>query len=659
MAAHPAAPDEPTLMALAHRVLLAHAEHGDPAHSLRALCDALAAALPAATVRILAPDAGGAWANVATSALVDGEPPPALDDLASRAAQGEAPLVYGTRLLLPLRHLGRPLGLLGLDVPDTDLGRLARALDPVTRSAAVLLGARCTRPDGAAERQLRLIRAALDESGTSAWEWDVGSDVLADIDQGERLLGYPPGSIGRTQADWNRVIHPDDLVVQEAVWDAHARGRTDVYHHLYRARAHDGSWRWLEERGRVVERDAAGQPRRMVGTQVDVTERVEVEQASREAVERLRRIAGHVPGMLYEFVHRADGRHRFTYVSQRCADLLDCSAEALEDDASLLFGRVPEEDRERLVPMAIGGVSHGQLFRAEFRFRHPQLGLRWLMGLSSPSPAGEGQVVWHGYLQDVTELRELERVHERRRDAEAASQAKSEFLSCLSHELRTPLNAVLGFAQLLAHDPATPLTAAQGQRVAMIRQAGEHLLAMIGDLLDLGAAESGRLPLQTTDFAPVDLALECVDLMRPQAVAARVHLAAPAGDGSLRVRADPRRLRQILLNLLGNAVKYNRPGGDVRLWLALAAPGSVSLTVEDTGPGIAPEDLPRLFQPFTRLGRDQARVPGSGVGLALTRRLAQAMGGEVTVASVPGVGSRFTVTLPASGAGDAAGGPRQ
>jgi signal transduction histidine kinase len=186
----------------------------------------------------------------------------------------------------------------------------------------------------------------------------------------------------------------------------------------------------------------------------------------------------------------------------------------------------------------------------------------------------------------------------------------------------------------------------------MIRQAGAHLLALIGDLLDLGAAESGRLPLQVEDFAPAALAAECVDLLRPQAVAARVHLNPPVGDPALRVHADPRRLRQILLNLLGNAVKYNRPGGDVRLWLSAAAPGRVLLTVEDTGPGIAPEDLPRLFQPFTRLGRDQARVPGSGVGLALTRRLAQAMGGDVTVTSVPGVGSRFTASLPAAAATD-------
>jgi PAS domain S-box-containing protein len=659
MSEHPALPDEPALMALAHRVLLAHAEHGDAARSLRGLCDALAIALPGATVRALSPAAAATWVPAAGSDPAGGHEAPFTDELASRAAQGPEPLVYGARLLLPLLHLGRPVGLLDVESPGADLGRLAHALDPVARSAAVLLGARSLRADGAAERQLRLIRAALDESGTSAWEWDITTDVLADIDQGERLLGYPPGRIGRTQADWNRVIHPDDLAVQEAVWEAHARGRTDVYHHLYRARAHDGSWRWLEERGRVVERDAAGRPRRMVGTQVDVTERIEVEQASREAVERLRRIAGHVPGMLYEFLHRADGQHRFTYVSQRCADLLDCSAEALEDDPARLFARVPEADRARLVPIAVGGVSHGQLFRAEFRFEHPRLGMRWLLGLSSPSPTADGQVVWHGYLQDVTELRELERVNERHRDAEAASQAKSEFLSCLSHELRTPLNAVLGFAQLLAHDPTTPLTAAQSQRVAMIRQAGEHLLAMIGDLLDLGAAESGRLPLQTGEFAPAELATECLDLMRPQAVAARVHLAPLLGDTSLRVRADPRRVRQILLNLLGNAVKYNRTGGDVRLRLGRAADDAVTLTVEDTGLGIAPEDLPRLFQPFTRLGRDQARVPGSGVGLALTRRLAQAMDGDVTVSSVPGAGSRFTVRLPGAPAPGPADAPAQ
>jgi signal transduction histidine kinase len=245
--------------------------------------------------------------------------------------------------------------------------------------------------------------------------------------------------------------------------------------------------------------------------------------------------------------------------------------------------------------------------------------------------------------------------------AEAASQAKSNFLAHMSHELRTPLNGILGYTQLMASDPR--LDSQQQERVAMIARSGEHLLTLINDLLDLAKVEAGRLDLQNT---PVDLR----QLLKHVAGLASVR-AAQAGltfdysvDGQLpsEVHGDERAIRQILLNLLGNAVKFTRHGGvkfDVAVRHANASSFVLRFAVEDTGPGIAAEDLQQIFEPFVRARADR-NVEGTGLGLSITKRLLDAMGGTIEVESSPGKGSRFVVTLElvaegvAPGAGAAA-----
>jgi hypothetical protein len=222
----------------------------------------------------------------------------------------------------------------------------------------------------------------------------------------------------------------------------------------------------------------------------------------------------------------------------------------------------------------------------------------------------------------------------------------------MSHELRTPLNAVLGFAQLLELDRAEPLGADQRRRVRLIREAGEHLLRMIGDLLDLTRIEAGKLPVQIDAVPLPALAEEALELMRPQAAAAQVRLTLLPAAAAPAAQADRLRLRQVLLNLLGNAVKYNRPGGSVELEIASAAAedGSpqVTLHVRDNGHGIAEADLPRLFEPFNRLAQARSGIEGSGIGLAVTRALVLLMHGRIDVRSEPGRGSTFSVTLPAA-----------
>lgn len=228
--------------------------------------------------------------------------------------------------------------------------------------------------------------------------------------------------------------------------------------------------------------------------------------------------------------------------------------------------------------------------------------------------------------------------------AEEANRAKNQFLSRMSHELRTPLNAVLGFAQLLELDD---LDDRQKESVSHILKGGNHLLGLINEILDISRIESGDIALSPESVLASEVVTETLDLMRPLAAARSIHIVA---DRDMTcghyVFADRQRLKQVLLNLISNAVKYNRPGGSVAVTCEQPSATRLRLNVTDTGPGIRTEDLGLLFVPFERLGANLTDIEGSGIGLALSRRLAEAMGGSLEVESEVGRGSTFWIELP-------------
>jgi PAS domain S-box-containing protein len=246
--------------------------------------------------------------------------------------------------------------------------------------------------------------------------------------------------------------------------------------------------------------------------------------------------------------------------------------------------------------------------------------------------------------RDISERRRAEKaLREAKQEAERANRAKSEYLSRMSHELRTPLNAILGFAQLLELEE---LATEQRENLGYILSAARHLLALINEVLDIAAIEAGRLPLSLEPVAVAEVVAEAVSLIRPLADQHQVLLVSPPTECQVHVLGDRQRLKQILLNLLSNAVKYNRQGGSVQLGCGPVADGRLRIEVVDTGPGIAPEAMGQLFVPFERLGSEQTGVEGAGLGLPLSRRLAEAMGGTLEVASTVGQGSSFWVELP-------------
>ncbi|MDM4767574.1 CHASE domain-containing protein [Pelomonas sp. SE-A7] len=291
------------------------------------------------------------------------------------------------------------------------------------------------------------------------------------------------------------------------------------------------------------------------------------------------------------------------------------------------------------------------MYRRDKRYLHKdghQIHVR--VTVSALEASGDSGRRLVGVVEDITDQLKMEELERAREAAEAANRAKSDFLSRMSHELRTPLNAMLGFAQLLEMDREHPLSGRQQAWTGQMQQAGWHLLEMIDDTLDLSRIESGalRLDLGAQDLdSLLDAALAMVDASAAQR---KLSVVRQVDAGARHVQGDATRIKQILINLLSNAVKYNVEGGRIEIRGELTPEGQVALSVSDSGIGLTPEQLAGLFQPFNRLGREQSNVAGTGIGLVICKRLAEAMGGELRATSRAGLGSRFTLLLPAASA---------
>ena len=256
--------------------------------------------------------------------------------------------------------------------------------------------------------------------------------------------------------------------------------------------------------------------------------------------------------------------------------------------------------------------------------------------------------------RDVTERKRLDQVLQEknvelesaRNLAEKANLAKSDFLSSMSHELRSPLNAILGFAQLL-ESSSPPPTDSQKESVDQILQSGWHLLMLINEILDLSAIESGKMSLSPESVSLADVMSECQAMMEPQAQQRVISMTFPQFDAEapVFVKADRTRLKQIIINLLSNAIKYNKDRGTVIVSCAVSAPERIRISVADTGAGLPPEKVAQLFQPFNRLGQEAGAVAGTGIGLVVTKRLAELMEGTLGVESKVGKGSVFWCDL--------------
>lgn len=258
-----------------------------------------------------------------------------------------------------------------------------------------------------------------------------------------------------------------------------------------------------------------------------------------------------------------------------------------------------------------------------------------------------------GYLligADNSQRKQVEdKLNEAMAAAEKANRAKTDFLSGMSHELRTPLNAILGFAQLMETGVPQP-TLSQQRNIDQILKAGWYLLELINEILDLAQIESGKVTLSREAVSLSEVLLECRAMIEPQAQKRGIAMSFPRFETADYVKADRTRLKQVLINLLFNAIKYNRPSGTVAVECERTTPDAIRISVRDTGAGLTPEQLAQLFQPFNRLGKETGAEEGTGIGLVVTKRLVELMGGVIGVDSQVGVGSVFWFALALSAA---------
>ena len=502
-----------------------------------------------------------------------------------------------------------------------------------------------------ADEALRETSMRLQESVRAAnvglWDWDLATNRVRFSPEWKAQIGYDDAGIGDSFEEWRSRVHPEDLApTLKKIGDAIAG---DSQHHQteFRFRHKDGSYRWILAQCSAI-RDEKGKPVRLLGSHIDLTEQKQVTDALRlsEVLLNASQSLARIGGWEWDLSSR---KMAWTDETYRIHELNPGDIPAGSDKhIARSLECYDESDRPAVLAAFRRCVEKGEPYDLEFPFTTFK-GRRLWVRTSAQAVMKDGQVERvTGLITDITARKNAEAEREEALlRAEAASHAKSEFLAVMSHELRTPLNGVLGFAGLLSD---TCLNDEQSEYVQTISSSGEHLLSLVNDVLDYSSMEHGAIKILEAPFALEGL----VDISRQTVTT----IAAEKGIGLCseiapgvpeQILGDERRIRQILINLLNNAVKFTSKGSVV-LRIAPAMDGMrrfLDFSVEDSGIGISPETLARLFEPFTQADSKLNRAyGGTGLGLSISKRLAEAMGGSISVTSTPGKGSMFTFRLP-------------
>ena len=496
------------------------------------------------------------------------------------------------------------------------------------------------------DAQRRLERASL-SIHEGHWELDLLTQKHWASSSYYALLGYAPEELDLgTIAKVRRLFHPDDEPIGRELSDRHRVSGTP-YTHETRMLHKDGSYRWFQVRARG-EQDAAGRTVRLSGSVQDIHKQKLAEDALEDARHRFERAIRGTQDGLWEW----DLLRQSFWVSPRYEAILGFAEGEVSGALPTVDSLVHPDDLEACRAAQGAHFERGVPYDVEVRMRTRSGKYRWvrLRGEAERDPRGR-PLRLSGSMQDVTEARlARDSLIEASEAAQAASRSKSAFLANVSHEIRTPMNGIIGMTSLLLD---TPLDRAQREYADTIHASANSLLTVINDILDLSKIEAGRLDI------------ECIELDLPASIAeVRTLLGFQAAAKGLRfevsiepdvprwVRGDRQRIRQCLVNLAGNAIKFTH-AGSVLVRVMVAEHGKrqarVRFEVRDTGIGIARETLPTLFQPFVQADSSTTRhFGGTGLGLSIVRRLVDLMGGEVGVESEPGRGSAFWFTLPLS-----------
>ncbi|MEN0021013.1 MAG: PAS domain-containing protein, partial [Planctomycetota bacterium] len=512
-----------------------------------------------------------------------------------------------------------------------------------------------------ARRQLeqlsRRFERAVRGSSDGLWDWNLQTEKVWLSPRFRELLGLPPDAddpnadeaqdpgVVRDAIKLARLLNKNDLQAVKDAVENHIK-HNKPYHVQFRLRHADGRDRWFLGRGQC-EVDDDGNPTRMAGSITDITERRYAERRLNASL-TASQVGMWEWDMLTDVTHFSDTwftmlgyePNELPHTFQTWADLvhpdeLDGAQQAIRDH---LDGKT-------------------DVYAAELRMRHKKGHWHWIATTGSVIDRDDdgNPTVLHGVHFDISKLKQTEaQLTAARDEAQAASDAKGDFIANVSHEVRTPMTAILGFTDLMAdeHAPADERRA----HAAIVRRNGQHLLHVLNDILDLSKIEAGRLAIENLPTDPADIVRDVAAVFAPRAAKKQIALNVEIdADHPSAINSDPTRLQQIIANLVSNAVKFTDEGSvTVRAGLDPADHSRIRIEVADTGIGLEPEHIDRVFKPFNQADTSTTRkFGGSGLGLAIARRLANLLGGDLTVRSTPGQGSTFTATVAIGSPADA------
>lgn len=485
-------------------------------------------------------------------------------------------------------------------------------------------------------------------SGYGFWDWDLANQKIDWSGGFWERMGY----IAEDEAELCNArniinyIHPEDRDLSRESLRQHLR-RGAPYNTSYRVRTKSGDYIWTQVRADSI-RDESGRVLFMSGVSFDITALKEAEEALRESEARQERIIQSSSDGIWEWYAKKGGFH----FSSRCWELIGYDAnddEITKGEDKLIVWRkhIHPQDLSKFDRALEEHMAGRAPFDIEYRLIGKDKEIHWIRGRGRASFDAQGRPTrMSGANMDMTQIKRAEeRVIQAKEAAEKANQAKSEFLSSMSHELRTPLNAILGYAQLFEYD--LNLTQQQITNMREIRKAGDHLLQLINDVLDLAKIESGKMTVSLEPVLVSRIIQEAFTLVQPQADAKSIDITFKHNDlDRLYVTADNVRFKQALINLLSNAIKYNNMGGHVEVRLEALSSKSLRIAVCDNGKGIPANRQAEVFQPFNRLSAEFSKIEGSGVGLVITKQLIEMMNGKLDFKSTENVGTDFWFDLP-------------
>lgn len=500
----------------------------------------------------------------------------------------------------------------------------------------------------AKEEELSRNRSIIEGTEVGTWDWNLKTGELVLNERWAGILGYTLEELKPIGiSTWERTVHPDDMQSAEIMRHQHLRGEKKYYDAQFRQRHKNGEWRWINARGKLVEWTPTGEPLRMSGTHMDITEQKEAELALSESKRMLRRVLNTIPARVFW----KDTHSVFLGCNQLLAqDLGQETPYDLIDKTDYDFFSKEEAERFRQDDQEVMRTGKAKIAYEE-ALKRPDGGLIWLLTSKVPLRDQDDKIIGVlGTYEDISLRKQTEfELIQAKEAAEAASKAKSEFLAVMSHEMRTPLNPILGFADILLEScPQEP----EVSYIKTIISSGQRQLALIDDILHYMRIISERVEPNNQQFNLVKFCQSLIEELQPSAGELTLNfqngkLGAPV-PVDLCVETDQHMLRRILENLLNNSIKYTH-SGSVNLQLSMKASPSprFQFTVQDTGIGIEASQQKQLFDPFSQVDASYTRKhEGIGLGLAICQKLTHLLDGKIELQSTLGQGSTFTVDLP-------------